>query len=116
MRHQMKKVKLDRKAGSRKALLANLVESLILFEKITTTKAKAKATKSLVEKYITVAKKNTLAARRELIAKLHTDNVVKKLMEVLAPRFKDRKGGYTRIILLNRRKGDGAEEAVIEFV
>src|SRR3989344_7384590 len=116
MRHQMINVKLDRKAGSRKALLANLVESLILFEKITTTKAKAKATKSLVEKYITVAKKNTLAARRELIAKLHTDNVVKKLMEVLAPRFKDRKGGYTRIILLNRRKGDGAEEAVIEFV
>ncbi len=116
MRHQMKKVKLDRKAGSRKALLANLAESLILYEKITSTKAKAKATRSLVERYITVAKKNTLAARRELLGKLHTANVVKKLMEVLAPRFKDRQGGYTRIILLNRRKGDGAEEAIIEFV
>jgi large subunit ribosomal protein L17 len=116
MRHQMKKVKLDRKAGPRRSLLANLVESLIFYEKITTTKAKAKATRSLVEKYITLAKKNTLASRRVLLAKLPTKNSVKKLMEVLGPRFKDRQGGYTRIVLLNNRKGDCAEKAIIEFV
>jgi len=116
MRHQMKKVKLDRKAGPRKALLANLVASLVLYEKITTTKAKAKATKSLVEKMITKAKANTLAKRREIAAVISQDNVVRKLMEVLGPRYAERKGGYTRIIMIKNRQGDGAETALIEFV
>jgi len=116
MRHQKKKVTLDRKAAPRRALLANLVESLIFYEKIKTTKAKAKATRSLVEKYITIAKANTLTARRALLAKLFTENAVKKLLEVIAPRYKERKGGFTRITMLKSRKGDGAEEVIIEFV
>lgn len=116
MRHQMKKVKLDRKVGPRKALLANLVASLVLYEKVKTTKAKAKAMKPLVEKMITAAKLNTLAKRREIAAFVKQDNAVRKLMEVLGPRYADRKGGYTRIVTIKNRQGDGAVEALIEFV
>lgn len=116
MRHQKNKITLDRKTAGRRSLLANLVESLVLFEKIKTTKAKAKALRPLVEKLITKAKKNNLAARREIASVLYTKNVVNKLMEKLGPRYLDRKGGYTRITNLNNRVGDGAEEAVIELV
>lgn len=116
MRHQKNKITLDRKIGSRKALLGNLAESLVLYEKIKTTRAKAKATRSLVERLITKAKKNTLATRRRLIADLYTENAVKKLMEVLGPRYATRSGGYTRITMLKNRPGDGSEEAIIEFV
>lgn len=116
MRHQKSKITLDRKTGPRQALLRGLAESLILYEKIRTTKAKAKATRSMVERLITKAKKNTLAARRELASVLYTKNAVKKMFEVLGPRFKERAGGYTRITVVNNRLGDGAEEAVIEFV
>lgn len=117
MRHQKKKVTLDRKAASRNALIAGLAESLILYEKVMTTKAKAKVVKSFVEKLITVAKKNTLAARRDLIAKLYTQNSVKKLMDVLGPRFAERKGGYCRLTLVsNARVGDGAEKAIVEIL
>ncbi len=116
MRHQKNKVTLDRKTAGRRSLLANLAESLIVYEKITTTKAKAKATRSVAEKYITTAKKNTLAARRMLISKLYTPESVKKLMEVLGPRYKDRNGGYTRVTVIKNRKGDGAEEVVLELV
>ena len=116
MRHQKKKVTLDRKTAARTSLLKSLAESLILFEKVITTKAKAKATRSVVERLVTTAKTNTLAARRTLIAKLHTKNAVKKLLEVLGPRYADRKGGYTRITMLKNRVGDGAEEVIIEFV
>ena len=117
MRHQKKKVTLDRKSASRNALIAGLAESLILREKITTTKAKAKVVKSFVEKLVTVAKKNTLAGRRTLIRELYTDNAVKKLMEVLGPRYKERKGGYTRLTLVSgQRAGDAAETAIVEFI
>ncbi len=116
MRHQKKKVTLDRKTAGRRSLLANLAESLILFEKIRTTKAKAKATRSAVERLITKAKKNNLAARRELLSVLYTKNAVKKLMEDLGPRYAERKGGYTRIISIKDRVGDGAEEVVLELV
>ena len=116
MRHYKKKVTLDRKTGPRQALLRQLAESLILFEKIKTTKAKAAATRSLVERLITMAKTNTLAARRLLIARLAGKNVVKKLLEVIAPRYQTRPGGYTRTTNLSFRKGDGAAEALIEFV
>ena len=116
MRHQKNKITLDRKTGPRKALMRSLAESLILYEKIFTTKAKAKATRSMVEKLITKAKKNTLAARRQLTAVLYTKNAVKKLVEVIGPRFKDRAGGYTRVTVVRNRVGDGAEEAVVEFV
>lgn len=116
MRHQKNKVTLDRKAAPRRALLANLVESLVLHEKITTTLAKAKALRPKVEKLITTAKANTLASRRNIAKVLYTKNATKKLMEVLGPRYADRKGGYTRIIKLGVRKGDGGEEAIIELV
>lgn len=116
MRHRKKKITLDRTSSARKALLTHLAESLVIYEKITTTKAKARAVRSLVERLITTSKNNTLSARRTLLAKLHTKNVVNKLLEQLGPRYKNRAGGYTRVILVKNRKGDGAEEAVVEFV
>ena len=116
MRHQKRKVTLDRKTGPRRALLAGLAESLILHEKMNTTKAKAKAVRSLVERMITKAKANDLHARRELMKQLHTKNAVNKLLEKLGPRYLERKGGYTRIVMLKNRVGDGAEEVLIELV
>ena len=116
MRHQKTKITLDRKTAARRSLLANLAESLILYEKIKTSKAKAKAVQALVEKLITKSKKQTLAGRRDLVAILYTQNSIRKLMEEIGPRYKEKHGGYTRITSLKRRKGDGAEEAVIELV
>src|SRR3989338_5067962 len=116
MRHQKNKVTLDRKTAARRSLLANLAESLVLYEKIKTTKAKAKALRPYVERLITRAKMQTLAARRELMKTLYTQNAIKKLMENVGPRYKERSGGFTRIIMLKNRKGDGAEEVLIEFV
>ena len=116
MRHQKNKVTLDRKTAARRSLLANLAESLVLYEKIKTTKGKAKALRPYVERLITRAKLQTLTARRDLKKVLYTDNVVNKMMEVIGPRYKERDGGYTRIIMLRNRKGDGAEEVLIELV
>ncbi len=116
MRHQKKKVTLDRNKSARRALLANLVASLVFHEKISTTKAKAKALQSLVEKLITKAKEQTLASRREISKTVYTENIIKKLLEVIGPRYKDRHGGYTRIINLGYRKNDNAEKVLIEFV
>ncbi len=116
MRHKSKKITLDRAKAGRRALMANLVESLILYGKIKTTKAKARATRSAIEKLITIAKKNNLAARRQISKTLYTKNAVKKLMEVYGPKYNETKGGCTRIITLKNRKGDGAEEAVVEFI
>ena len=116
MRHQMKKTTLDRKAAPRHALISGLAASLILYEKMRTTKAKAKAARSLVERYITRAKKNDLATRRYLLSELKAKNVVNKLLEVLGPRYITRSGGCTRITNLNHRKGDGAQEVLIELL
>lgn len=116
MRHQKNKLTLDRKAAPRRALLKHLAESLILHERIRTTKAKAKAVRSVVERLITKAKPATLTARRIVAKELYTDNAVKKMLEVIAPRYKERAGGYTRVTVLPERKGDGADEAVVEFV
>ncbi|MDD4476788.1 MAG: 50S ribosomal protein L17 [Patescibacteria group bacterium] len=117
MRHQKNKITLDRKTAARRSLLANLAESLILYEKIKTTKAKAKATSSVVEKIITKAKgENVLNARRSLMKILYTENAIKKAMEDLKNRYSDKKSGFTRVIALKRRKGDGAEEAIVELV
>lgn len=116
MRHQKKKSTLDRKTAGRRSLFANLAESLVLYEKVRTTKAKAKALRPYVEKLISRAKENNLAARRGLLKVLYTENAVKKLMEQIGPRYADRKGGYTRITALKTRVGDGAEEAIIELV
>jgi len=116
MRHRHKGKILDRKKESREALLRGLATSIIIYEKVKTTKTKAKAVKPLVEKLVTTAKKNDLTARRELLKILYHKKAVSKILEVLGPRYKERKGGYTRIINLGRRQGDGAEMVQIEFV
>lgn len=97
-------------------MLRNLAASVILYEKIKTTEAKAKAVKSLVEKAITSGKKPTLASRRKLLSFFYTDHPVKKIFEVLGPRYQNRAGGYTRIIKIGARKNDGAEMVQIELV
>lgn len=97
-------------------MLKNLAESVLLYEKVTTTEAKAKAIQPIVERLITKAKGNDLTARRALIKALPTNNSVKKALESIAPRYQDRKGGYTRITKLEPRKGDGARMAVIELI
>ena len=116
MRHRKKGKILDRKKEPRKALLRNLATSIIIYEKVKTTKAKAKAVRPLVEKLVTTARKNDLTARRKLLEILYHKKAVNKILEILGPRYKDRKGGYTRIINLGRRQGDGAEIVQIEFV
>jgi len=116
MRHRSKGRILGRPTASRKSLLANLAQSVILYEKVRTTEAKAKEVRSLVERLITTGKKPTLANRRQLVAKLPTANAVKKVLEVLGPRYEKRAGGYTRIAKLGRRQGDAAKMAVIELV
>lgn len=116
MRHQKKKVTLDRKRAPRLALLRNLAESLVLNERLTTTKAKARATRSIVERLVTKAKTNTLATRRTLMGTLYTKKAIDKLLSDLGPRYAERKGGYTRMVMLKNRVGDGAEEVLVEFV
>ncbi len=116
MRHRKKGKTLDRKAAPRRALLKNLATSLVLYEHIKTTKAKAKAVKSYVERLITAGKPKTLHARRELLKKLTTPSAVEKVLTELSPRYKERAGGYTRIIKLGYRAGDAAEMVQIEFV
>ncbi|MBU2542375.1 50S ribosomal protein L17 [Patescibacteria group bacterium] len=116
MRHKKKKITLGREKAHREAMLKNLAESLILHNKIKTTKAKAKALRTIVEPLITRAKIGNLAARRELIKALFTDDAVNKLMNELGPKYKDRKGGYTRIVKLAPRNSDSAEMARIELV
>lgn len=116
MRHRKKGKVLDRKAGPRKALLRGLAVSLILYEKIKTTKAKAKTLRPIAERLITRGKNNTLAARRYLLKYLYQEAAVKKVLEELGPRYKDRKGGYTRILNIGQRQGDGAEVVQIELV
>ena len=116
MRHQKKTVKLGRSQAHRDSLLANQVCSLIIHQRIRTTLAKAKATRPLAEKMVTLGKKGTLHARRTAIAVLHQADAVKKLFEEIAPRSSSRAGGYTRIIKLGSRKSDSAPMAVLEWV
>jgi large subunit ribosomal protein L17 len=116
MRHKVAGFKLKRDVGARKALLRNLVTSVILEERVITTVPKAKAVKPLVEKMITLGKKDTLASRRQAAAFLQTPASVKKLFDTLGTRFGQRNGGYTRITHLGPRKGDGAEQAILELV
>ena len=116
MRHRHSGKILDRKAGPRAALLRNLATNVILFEKVKTTKAKAQAVRPLVERAITAGKTGTLAGRRNIANMVFGQNTVKKIMEELAPRYKSRSGGYTRLTKLVRREGDGAEMVQIELV
>lgn len=116
MRHRNKIKTLHRKSAPRKALIRDLVTAMITYDRIEVTAGKAKVARPMVDKMITIAKKNTLASRRQLLAYFSTEQPVKKLIEVLAPRFRDRNGGYTRLTKLGHRQGDAAETAMIEFV
>jgi len=98
------------------ALLRNLVTSFLERERIRTTLAKAKATRPLAEKMITLGKKDSLHARRQALRFIYKKEVVRKLFEEIAPRFTERPGGYTRIVKLGPRAGDGAEMAILEMV
>src|SRR5271156_3007639 len=116
MRHGVDGFKLKRNVSARRALLRGLVTSVIEQERIITTVPKAKAARPLVDKMITLAKEDTLHARRQAAAFLMTPASVKKLFDKLGTRFGQRNGGYTRIVRLGTRKGDGAEQAMIELV
>jgi len=116
MRHLSQGRKLGRTTAHRQALLRNLVTSFLEKERVTTTVAKAKETRPLAEKMITLAKRNTLHARRQALAFVTKESVVRKLFDKLGPRFSERPGGYTRIVKLGTRAGDGADMAVIELV
>src|SRR5579871_2681197 len=116
MRHKVGGSKLKRPVDSRNALLRNLTTSVILQERIITTVPKAKAARPLVEKMITLAKQDSLHSRRQAAAVLTTPASVKKLFDTLCTRFGQRNGGYTRITRLGPRKGDGAEQAMLELV
>ena len=116
MRHRKKKKILDRKIGPRKSLIKNLASSLIIHEKIKTTLAKAKFLRPIIENLITIGKKNNLISRRKLMAFFQNEKIVKKILEEISPRYKEKKGGYTRIIKGYQRKGDSAEMAIIELI
>ena len=116
MRHRISGKKLRRNTAHRRALLRNLVTSLLDKERVSTTVAKAKAARPLAEKMITLAKRDTLHARRQALRFIFKKEVVHKLFEELAPRFSERPGGYTRIVKIGPRSGDGAEMAMFELV
>jgi large subunit ribosomal protein L17 len=116
MRHLVKGRKLGRTTAHREALLRNLVTSLFEKERIQTTLAKAKETRPLAEKMITLAKKNTLHTRRQALAVLTKESAVTKLFADIGPRFSERPGGYTRVVKTGTRVGDGAEMALLELI
>ena len=116
MRHRIAGRRLDRPTAHRKALLRNLVKSLLTHESIQTTEAKAKEARRSAEKIITLGKDGTLHARRQALAFLNDKAVTAKLFETIGPRYSDRPGGYTRILKLGRRAGDGAPMALLELI
>jgi large subunit ribosomal protein L17 len=116
MRHRRKVKKLGRTASHRRATLRNLASALINHHQIKTTQAKAKAARSYIEKLITTGKKDTVQARRQAFKFLQNRTLVKKLFDEIAPTFSKRNGGYTRIVKLGPRLGDGAEMAILQLV
>ena len=115
-RHMNTGRKLSRNTSHRRALLDNLVRSVILSESIRTTTAKAKETRRVVEKIITAARAGTLAARRHVHRTVRDQAALAKLFETIAPRFKERPGGYTRIVHVDNRVGDNAPMSILELV
>ena len=116
MRHRNEGRKLSRNTSHRRALLRNLVTSLLEHGRVMTTLPKAKEVRPLAEKMITLGKRDNLHARRMVHSYLLKDATAKKVFDTIAPKFADRKGGYSRIIKLGNRKGDGADIAIIELL
>lgn len=116
MNHRRNQRKLSRTSSHRKALLRNMVTSLLEHEAIRTTDAKAKELRGVAEKMITLGKRGTLHARRQALATIRSKEVTAKLFDELAGRYSQRAGGYTRIVKLGRRPGDAAPMAMIELV
>lgn len=116
MRHGKTNRRFNRRPEHRKAMLANMAAALITHEQIVTTLPKAKDLRPIVEKLVTLGKKASLHARRQAISEMRDRDAVKRLFEVVAPRYKERNGGYLRIIKAGFRYGDSAPVAVIEFV
>ena len=116
MKHNIKNKKLNKTTSHRKAMFMNLSNALIKHEQISTTLAKAKELKRFVEKIITLGKKGDLQSRRKAISILKDQAMAKKTFDILADRYKDRSGGYTRVVKLGNRFGDNSPMAVIEFV
>ena len=116
MRHGKLGRKFNRDSGHRQAMFSNMAAALIKHEQIVTTLPKAKDLKRVIDKYITLAKRGDLNSRRLAAARLRDDDMVKKLFDVLAPRYKDRNGGYARVLKAGFRYGDSAPRAVIELV
>jgi large subunit ribosomal protein L17 len=116
MRHLKRTAKLGRTGEHRNAMLANLVCSLILHKRVTTTLAKAKAARSVAEKMVTLGKRGTLHDRRLAAARLHQEKAVRVLFNEIAPTHKERHGGYTRIVRLDCRRGDASPRAILEWV
>ncbi len=116
MRHRVKHRLLNKSSSHRLALLANLASDLIEHEQITTTLPRAKELKSFVDKLITLGKKGDLSARRLAMSRMRNEDAVKKLFDVIAPRYKARNGGYSRVMKFGFRFGDGGAKAIIELV
>jgi len=116
MRHLKRTAKLGRTSEHRNAMLANLVCSLIEHKRVTTTLAKAKAARPVAEKMVTLGKSGTIHDRRLAVARLHQESAARILFKEIAPAFKTRNGGYTRIIKMNQRIGDAAQRAILEWV
>ena len=116
MYHGRKKRRFNRTAEHRQAMFANMCQALIKHEQIVTTLPKAKDLRPVVEKLVTLGKRGDLHARRQAIAQIKDVDLVKKLFDVLGPRYKERNGGYTRVLKAGFRFGDNAAMAVIEFV
>lgn len=108
--------KLGRPTDHRNAMIRNLVTSLLKNERIETTVTRAKETKRMTDKMITLAKRGDLHARRQLLAYVYEEDIVTKLCEEIAPRYEERNGGYTRVLRVGPRRGDGAELAILELV
>jgi large subunit ribosomal protein L17 len=116
MRHLKRTAKLGRTGQHRNAMLANMVCSLIIHKRITTTLAKAKAARSVAEKVVSLGKSGTIHDRRMASARLHQEEAVKILFDQIAPSQKDRRGGFTRIIRVDQRQGDAGERVILEWV
>ena len=115
MRHNRRNKRFGRSPSERRAMLENIVSSLLSRQEITTTLQKAKEAKRLADRVITLGKKDTLHARRQVFGYLQDHGLTSRIFKEVAPRFKNRNGGYTRILQLQRRKGDGAQLALLEL-